>query len=202
MCQRRKKGGGGGGGSLLFSRQRAPPKSRREQQHRSETQEEKGTHQVLRLDARQHRAHVPRRVRQRLHPHDPFEHRGRVAVRRAAVDHAGRVDQKHALGERHVLPHFRLPWHWRRLAHGLGAQGVDHGRLAHVGVADEADADGLLVRAQARELAQQREQRAAAKGVRERGVEGEGGVLAREGVEPALGDPRGDLFVVVGVVCV
>jgi len=79
--------------------------------------------------------------------------------------------------------------------HLLCPQRVDDGALAHVGVPDEPHADGLLVGPQPRQLAQQGEQGALAKGVGDGGMEGEGGELAREGVEPALGHPGGDLVV-------
>ena len=51
-----------------------------------------------------------------------------------------------------------LSWDGRHFADGLFPQRVDNGRLADVGVPDEADADGLLVLVEVVELAENLEQ--------------------------------------------
>ena len=71
----------------------------------------------------------------------------------------------------------------------LGAEGVDDGGLAHVGVADETNGDVLLVRAQARQLAQQAQQAALAEGVGDGSVEGQGWVERRQILQPPLSHP-------------
>ena len=77
--------------------------------------------------------------------------------------------------------------------HLFGAQRVDDGRLADIGVADKANGDVLLIGAQAGQLAQQREQAALAKGVGDAGVKGESWVLLAQRRQPPLGDPGRDL---------
>ena len=70
-----------------------------------------------------------------------------VVGRAVVVDDARAVDEVDALRQRDVLPDLGLPRDGRDLADGLGPQGVDHARLADVGVADDAHADllGLAV---------------------------------------------------------
>jgi hypothetical protein len=90
------------------------------------------THQVLRLDALQHRLHVGRGVVEALHAHDTLEDRVHVLVSRLMVHDARAVDQEDALHERDVLPHLGLARHRGRLADlatgGAGPGEVGWGR--------------------------------------------------------------------------
>ena len=60
-------------------------------------------------------------------------------------DDAGAVDEVDAFHESDVLPDFRLAGDGGGGADAFLAEGVDDGRLADVGVADEADGDLLAV---------------------------------------------------------
>ena len=134
-----------------------------------------------------------RRVVEVLDADDTLEHRVGRGVLRAVVDDPGAVNQEHALGQRDVLPDLGLPWDGPDVADLFGAQRVDHGRLADVWVADKADRDVLLVRAQAGELPEQAQERALPERVGDRGVEGQRRVVLGEHGEPLAGDPGGDL---------
>ena len=134
-----------------------------------------------------------RRVVEVLDADDALEHGVGRRVLRAVVDDARAVDQEHALGQRDVLPDFRLPGHGRDVADFFRAQRVDDRGLADVWVADKADRDVLLVRAQAGELPEQAQERPFAERVGDRGVEGQRRVVLGEHGEPLAGYPGGDL---------
>mmetsp|Transcript_7823 Transcript_7823/g.22215 ORF Transcript_7823/g.22215 Transcript_7823/m.22215 type:complete len:461 (+) Transcript_7823:951-2333(+) len=93
------------------------------------------------------------------------------------VHNTGTVDEEHTLKKGDVLPDLGLAWDRCDVAHLLGPQSVDDGRLARVRVADQAYADLLLLRVQQRKLAKQLDERAFAERLGQVGVEGKGGVL-------------------------
>uniref|UniRef100_A0A8W7PVQ6 Uncharacterized protein n=1 Tax=Anopheles coluzzii TaxID=1518534 RepID=A0A8W7PVQ6_ANOCL len=145
-------------------------------------------HHVLLADALQHLLDVVLRIVDQLDPHHRLQHLLRVGFR-GRVDDARAIDQEDALHQRDVLPHLRFARDRGHLAHLLAAQRVDDGRLAHVRVAYEADADLLLVHVQLADLAQQIDQRTLAERVRERGVERDRRILLAQYRDPALRHP-------------
>ena len=75
----------------------------------------------------------------------------------------------------------------------LCSQRVDDGGLANIGIPHKPDRDVLLVGAQARQLSQQAQQTALAKGVGDAGMESQGGKLLAEVAQPALCHPGRNL---------
>ena len=112
-----------------------------------------------------------------FHPHDAAEENIGVAIVSAGGHDAWAVDQVNAFHEGDILPYFRFAGDGSYGADFFLAQGVDDGRFAGVGVADEADGDLLAVGMQGGELAEELDQQAFAEGVCNGGAEGEGGVF-------------------------
>lgn len=95
----------------------------------------------------------------------------------AGRDHSRAIDEVDTFHQRDVLPHFRLARDGSDGADLFLPQRVDDGRLAGVGVADEADGDLFAVGMQGGELAEKLDQGSFAKGVGDGGVESESGVV-------------------------
>mmetsp|Transcript_5080 Transcript_5080/g.8734 ORF Transcript_5080/g.8734 Transcript_5080/m.8734 type:complete len:202 (-) Transcript_5080:901-1506(-) len=125
-----------------------------------------GADHVDGLDARQHLRYVLHRVLDVLHAHDALEDGvgGRVA---GVVDDTRTVDEEDAAEQGDVLPNLGLPGNRSDFADFLGAEGVDDGALAHVGVAHKAHGNVLLVLVEACELAKEVDEGALAERVRD-----------------------------------
>ena len=115
-----------------------------------------------------------------LDAHNTAEENVLLGVFGGGGDDAGAVDEEDALHQGDVLPDLGLTWDGRDLAHLLLPQGIDDGRLAGVGVADEADGYLLAVLVQLRELAQQLDQRPLTERVSNGGMECQRGTVLRE----------------------
>lgn len=125
------------------------------------------------------------RRREVLDANDSLEDLLRLRVARRRRDDSGAVDEVDSAHEGDVLPNFGLSGDGSRLADGLLLERVDDGRLADVGVADEADRDLLLVGEEGGELAEELDEGSLSERVVDRGVEGDGGVSFGEDLDPA-----------------
>jgi hypothetical protein len=83
------------------------------------------------------------------------------------------------------LPHLGLTGDGCDCADLLVAEGVDDGRFARVGVADETDRDLFAGGVKGGELTKKRNEGTLAKGVCDGGVEREGRVFTGEKLDPA-----------------
>lgn len=88
-------------------------------------------------------------------PHYAFQNFLRFRIPRGGGYDPRTIDEVNSPHQSDVLPDFGLPRNGRRFAHGLLLERVDDGRFSHVGVADEADGDLLLVREEGRELSEE-----------------------------------------------
>jgi hypothetical protein len=125
------------------------------------------------------------RCRQMLDAHNAFENFCCFGVLRRRRNNAGAVDQIDALHKGDVLPNLGLPGQWCHIADLLLLERVDDARLAHVGVADEANADLLLVGMQVGELTQQLNEGAFPERVIDGSVEGDRRVELGQVLDPA-----------------
>jgi hypothetical protein len=97
------------------------------------------------------------------------------------VDLASDVPIPKKKGER---PYLCFAWNGRNSANFLFLECVYDAALTHVGVADEPDANLLLVREEGRELSEEGDEGALAKRVVDRGVEGNGRMGGRQMLDP------------------
>ena len=108
------------------------------------------------------------------------------------MDSSRAVNQVDSFGQGHILPHLGLSWNWSCLADPLFEKRVDHTRLADVGIANEANADILLVSVEDVELPEEVDQRPFAERVGDAGSVGNGGIELTEILDPLGDDPDGN----------
>ena len=130
-------------------------------------------------------SNVLRRVRDLLGANDGLQNLLRVALVLVVYDTRA-IDEVDALGQRDVLPDLRLTRDRRHTAAGFLHKRVDDGRLAYVWVADQADADVLLVAVEDVELLEELDETALAERVLHTGVKGEGRCRLLEDLDPLL----------------
>eukprot|EP00760_Papus_ankaliazontas_P029821 PhM_4_TR4484/c1_g1_i1/m.73467 len=138
-----------------------------------------------------------------LHTHNALEHGLHVVIGLTVADNTRAVNKEDATCQHNVLPDLCLAGNGGNLADLLATERVDDGALAHVGVADDTDADGVaaltgvlragLVRdvVQTAELAEEVDEVAFAEGIRRGAVHRNRRVVLRQDLQPTRDSPRG-----------
>lgn len=120
-----------------------------------------------------------------LHSADSTEKDVLLSVVGVGRDHTRTIDEVDSLHQGNVLPHLGLTRNGSDCAHLLVSESVDDGRLARVGVADQANRHLLAVGMKGRELTKQGDQRTLAERVVDIGVESETRVVLRKMANPS-----------------
>jgi hypothetical protein len=120
-----------------------------------------------------------------LHSADTTEKNVLLGVIDVGRDHTRTIDEIDSLHQGDVLPHLGFTRNGSNCAHLLGSESVDDGRLARVGVADQANRHLLAVGVKGRELAKQRDQRTLAERVVDVGMESKTRIILRKMTNPS-----------------
>ena len=107
------------------------------------------------------------------------------------MDCSRAINQVDSFGQGHILPNLSLSWNWSCLADSFLEERVDHTRLSDIRIANETDADVLLVSVEDVELPEEIDERPFTERVGNAGSVGNGGIELTEILHPFCDDPNG-----------